>query len=86
MTPKEKARELVNQYRIILMNEDTECGNEILCTEIAKQCALIAVDEMIGEYQSMSDLESILVINNKPTFVVHQLVYWQEVKQEINLI
>jgi len=24
-----------------------------------------------------------LVINNKPTFVVHQLVYWMEVKQEI---
>lgn len=47
MTPKEKAEQLVNQYRIILMNEDTECGNEILCTSIAKQCALIAVDEII---------------------------------------
>ena len=45
-----------------------------------------AVDEMIEEYQSMSDLKSILVINNKPTFVVNQLIYWQEVKQEINLL
>ena len=45
---KEKAEQLVNQYRIILMNEDTECGNEILCTSIAKQCALIAVDEIIN--------------------------------------
>jgi hypothetical protein len=44
MTTKLKAEELVNSYRIILMNEDTECGNEILCTSIAKQCALIAVD------------------------------------------
>lgn len=46
-TAKEKAEELVNSYRIILMNEDTECGNEILCTSIAKQCASIAVDEIL---------------------------------------
>jgi hypothetical protein len=46
MTPKNKAEALVNSYRFILMNEDTECGNEILCTSIAKQCALISVDEI----------------------------------------
>lgn len=45
--PKEKAEDLVNSYRIILMNEDTECGNEILCTSIAKQSALIAINELI---------------------------------------
>jgi uncharacterized protein (UPF0212 family) len=45
--PKEKAEELVNSYRIVLMNEDTECGNEILCTSIAKDSALIAVDEIM---------------------------------------
>lgn len=48
MTPKEKARELVNEYRVILMNEDTDCGNEILCTSIAKKCALIAVDAILN--------------------------------------
>jgi hypothetical protein len=53
MTTKKKAEELVNSYRIILMNEDTECGNEILCTSIAKQCALIAVDEIISTFQIM---------------------------------
>ena len=52
MTPKEKAEALVNSYRTILMNEDTECGNEILCTSIAKQCALIAVNELIKEIRS----------------------------------
>ena len=46
MTPQEKADNLVNQFRIVLMNEDTECGNEILCSRIAKECALIAVDEI----------------------------------------
>ena len=49
MTPKDKAISLVDSYRIILMNEDTECGEEILCTVIAKKCALIAVDEIIHE-------------------------------------
>jgi len=47
MTPKEKAISLVDSYRIVLMNEDTECGEEILCTVIAKQCALIAVDNVL---------------------------------------
>ena len=37
MTAKEKARELVDTYRIMLMNSDTDCGQEILCTVIAKQ-------------------------------------------------
>jgi hypothetical protein len=44
MTPKEFAVELVDSYRNILMNEDTECGNEILCTVIAKESALIAIE------------------------------------------
>jgi hypothetical protein len=49
MTPEKQAEDLVNEYRIILMNEDTECGNEILCTSIAKKFALILVDKMIEE-------------------------------------
>jgi hypothetical protein len=67
MTPKEKAEALVNSYRIILMNEDTECGNEILCTSIAKQCALIAVDEVRDNLPLISDIQQ----------------YWIEVKHEI---
>ena len=47
MTPKEKAFELVDTYKFVLWSEDTQCGEEILCTGIAKRCALIAVDEMI---------------------------------------
>jgi hypothetical protein len=49
MTPEKQAEDLVNEYRIILMNEDTECGNEILCTSIAKKFALILVNKMIEE-------------------------------------
>ena len=47
MSPTEKTISLVDSYRIIIMNEDTECGEEILCTVIAKRCALIAVDNVL---------------------------------------
>jgi hypothetical protein len=69
MTPKLKAENLVDSYRIILMNEDTECGEEILCTVIAKQCALIAVDEII------------YVLDR---YIDPVRKYWNEVKQEIH--
>ena len=47
MTPKEKAIELVDKYRIVLIQSDTDASEEILCTIIAKQCALIAVGELL---------------------------------------
>ena len=70
MTPQQKkADNLVNQFRIVLMREDTECGNEILCTRIAKDCALIFVNEILTN--SIHLLSSI------------ELYYWNEVKQEL---
>ena len=68
MTPKEKAQDLVNRYRAILMNENTDCGEEILCTTIAKKIALTTVDEIAS------------VISQG---VLLRIVYWNEVKQEI---
>jgi hypothetical protein len=47
MTPEERALSIVNTYRMILMNEDTDCGCEILCTSIAIKNALVAINEMI---------------------------------------
>ena len=46
MTPKEYANELVNEFRNILQDEDTECGNEILCTLIAKKCAKVTLAQL----------------------------------------
>jgi hypothetical protein len=71
MSAKDKAKELVDTYRIMLMNSDTECGEEILCTVIAKQCALIAVDEMI------------YVLDR---YIDPVRSYWEQVKQEIQLL
>lgn len=47
MTPKEQAEYFINSFRMIIMNEDTDCGNEILCTSIAKKNAFFAVHEII---------------------------------------
>ena len=71
MSAKDKARELVDTYRIMLMNSDTECGEEILCTVIAKKAALIAVDEII------------YVLDR---YIDPVRSYWEQVKQQIELL
>lgn len=63
MIPKEKAIELVNKF---LHYADTYYSGSF---ENAKQCALIAVDELI--YSHSQDTTD------------NQFYYWQEVKQEI---
>jgi hypothetical protein len=75
MSAKDKAKELVDTYRIMLMNSDTECGEEILCTVIAKKAALIAVDELIKQEISLLGLGE----NYIPT-------WYNWVKQEIQLL
>ena len=70
MTPKEKANELVNRYAIylranLMYDEDAE--------EDAKQCALIAVDEILED--NVDDMSEEL-------FDI-RIEYWQSVKQEI---
>ena len=51
MTPRDKAIELVDIFRMILMNENTDCGNEILCTTIATKHAIIVCDEALSQAQ-----------------------------------
>jgi hypothetical protein len=72
MNAKEKAEDLVDRYKFVFWNEDSECGEEILCTVIAKKCALIAVDEML-------DIRNGLYINEGS--IAHQWLL--DVKQEI---
>ena len=66
MTPKEKAEELVDRYSAWCRDWDVEK----YAMYNAKQCALIAVDEMIN-----------YLISNEITGTL--MSYWQEVKQEI---
>jgi|688.fasta_scaffold1143227_3 hypothetical protein len=64
MTPKDKAKELVEKYAIWSWNE-------------AKQCALIAVDEIL-QIKSIT-MYPILEDN----YIYGHEEYWQKVKQEI---
>ena len=53
MTAKEEAQLLVMQTKMVLMEEDTECGNEILCTTIAKKIALLTVQNEIDYWSEV---------------------------------
>ena len=73
MTPEQRALAIVNTYRMILMDEDTECGNEILCTSIAIKNALVAINHIIL-------LIDVLPLNEE---VIELFDYVQKVKQEL---
>ena len=68
MTPEEKAKELVDKMYLV----DDPIGNYPMCFDTAKECAFIAVDEMLKHMSfhfgqiGLSTLE-----------------YWNQVKQEI---
>jgi hypothetical protein len=81
MTPKEKAEQLFNQYANVIYDR----ALTVKQYEICKECALIAVDEILN-----------LMNRSIDHFVPHfgggghtikmpnqEYQYWQEVKQEI---
>jgi hypothetical protein len=75
MTPKEKAEELVDKFHIkvyvsFIENSIPSVINALMLYNSAKQCALIAVDEII-EFMSP-------MVHSKQAYD-----YWDEVKQEI---
>jgi len=62
MTPQQKARKLVQKIHELDLDRDDYNG---ITWSVAKQCALIAVDEILN------------VIDN------FEMIYWENVKQEI---
>jgi hypothetical protein len=74
MTPKEKAKELVDKYLKVSFG----VVEEYIPVPIvfAKQCALIAVDEIIA---SNPNLKWFAKLDDS-------IKYWQEVKKEIELL
>ena len=70
MTPKEKAKELVEKF--LFMYRPSMHPPYLKANEAAKQCALIAVDEIL------------LLLQIQIGFRDYEASkYWQEVKQEI---
>jgi hypothetical protein len=70
MKPKEKAEELVKKMYAVHSNSASD-----ITLHFAKQCALVAVDEIIN-----TDM-----LTNEDTYVMtpSYLQYWQQVKQKI---
>ena len=66
MTAKEKAEELVERFRMNVLDWEGCSINE----HKAKQCALIAVDEILNLASFYNDTQG-------------EVTYWTEVKQEI---
>lgn len=72
MTPKEKAKELVDKYDDTLTYLESKSK--------AKQCALIAVDEIINA----NPYKWVPFMNQySESVLASDISYWQEVKQEI---
>ena len=76
MTPKEKAIELVDRYRSFEKD-----GQRLIPLSYAKQCALIAVDEILNInpfsfYDKRFHLDRIKEYEK----------YWKEVKKEIETL
>lgn len=74
MTPKDKAKELFDKLSEV--RNYTSYASK-LCDSAAKQCALVTVDEMISEFNTI-DPEKVSEL------VTNHVSYWQEVKQELN--
>jgi hypothetical protein len=98
MTPKDKAIELYNKYWILTPQpfiERVEYYNESKLifndwdkdwtNKYAKQCALIAVDEIILSRKDDSQFDDTLWAGGSDMYRMHPMYlnYWQEVKQEI---
>ena len=71
MTPQEKADELFRK-----MYQTHSVAASDITTYFAKQCALVAVDEIIAQIEPSVSMDVISARIN----------YWQEVKQEIEKI
>jgi hypothetical protein len=75
MTPKEKAFELAHKFRLLEIRT-SENSHMMISMADAKQCALIAVDEILKA-----------VDNPDETYLMqHSVNYWTEVKQEIEAL
>ena len=73
MTPQEKAKELVELFWTEV--EDNDCSTRKMSFSQAKQCALIAVDEILS---LMIKFHNRHIEDNS-----NEIIFWEEVKQEI---
>jgi hypothetical protein len=76
MTPKEKAKELLERITV-------HHWTDVCDSEGAKQCALVAVDEIIHSSPSLP------ILGDSGSYgedIELSKIYWEEVKQELEKI
>ena len=83
MTPKEKALELVDNFKLNVLDYEGSGLNLFK----SKQCALIAVDEIIKSFPHTYDIEKEYTESGTEIITIKNIkinnFYWQQVKQEI---
>ena len=83
MTPKEKAKDLIDMFRMNVLDYEGSGLN----TFKAKQCALIAVDEILDlDLHDVGDYRNDQASSDDFSTVTWYINYWEEVKQEIEQI
>ena len=75
MTPKEKAEELIGKYNLLV---HIEFGG--MDKNLAIQCALIAVDEIINSSPSLPIISDVGSFVND---IEESTEFWQEVREEL---
>jgi hypothetical protein len=75
MTPKEKSEQLIAEFKNLLQDEDTECGNEILCTILSVKFARLTVRNILAANPHTNPY------NNN---FISTFDYWFEVYNELN--
>jgi len=77
MTPQDKAKELVDKFTVVGLQQRNE----------GIQCALIAVDEILYAYPHTYEMEKLSTKAGEDIYITmnvrSNIGYWNEVKQEI---
>lgn len=80
MTKTEKeVQYLINGFKVILMDEDTDCGHEVLCTCIAIKHAKIALQTARKELQIINTFEYKRFIQERINRIDFQLEYLETI-------
>jgi hypothetical protein len=76
MTPKEKAQELYIEYNSMNLSFNHYDFRQQALRSHTKQCALLAVDEIIANIEPFASMDMIAA----------RIEYWQQVKTEIQAL
>jgi hypothetical protein len=88
MTPKEKAEELFEKFNKEGLPQISSLVNRFIRKEMIKQCALIAVHEIIKSneldyFMTKDQIDSLEVTSDDLWLNEEFTKYWKKVKQEI---